>query len=74
MQEWYFGWEKVSCLERCPQFRSVPIEREVYCSSLVFCGLRNDAFELSLNTCVSANVIVGDCWHLLLGVLVTCVS
>ena len=18
MQEWYFGWEKVSCLERCP--------------------------------------------------------
>ena len=24
MQEWYLGWEKVSCLERCPQF----IERE----------------------------------------------
>ena len=23
MQEWYLGWEKVSCLERCPQFRSV---------------------------------------------------
>ena len=22
MQEWYLGWEKVSCLERCPQFRS----------------------------------------------------
>ena len=22
MQEWYLGWEKVSCLE-CPQFRSV---------------------------------------------------
>ena len=21
MQEWYLGWEKVSCLERCPQFR-----------------------------------------------------
>ena len=20
MQEWYLGWEKVSCLERCPQF------------------------------------------------------
>ena len=18
MQEWYFGWEKVSCLEKCP--------------------------------------------------------
>ena len=21
MQEWYLGLEKVSCLERCPQFR-----------------------------------------------------
>ena len=21
MQELYLGWEKVSCLERCPQFR-----------------------------------------------------
>ena len=29
MQEWYLGREKVSCLERCPQFRSVLIEREV---------------------------------------------
>ena len=29
MQEWYLGWEKVSCLERCSQFRSVFIEREV---------------------------------------------
>ena len=29
MQEWYLGWEKVSCLERCPQFRSDLIEREV---------------------------------------------
>ena len=28
MQEWYLEWEKVSCLERCPQFRSVLIERE----------------------------------------------
>ena len=30
---WYLGWEKVSwekvsCLEGCPQFRSVLIERE----------------------------------------------
>ena len=25
----YLGWEKVSCLERCPQFRSALIEREV---------------------------------------------
>ena len=29
VQEWYLGWEEVSCLERCPQFRSVLIEREV---------------------------------------------
>ena len=29
LQEWYLGWEKVSCLERCPQFRGVLIEREV---------------------------------------------
>ena len=28
MQEWYLGWEKVSCLERCPRFRSVLRERE----------------------------------------------
>ena len=28
MQEWYLGWEKVSCLEKCPQFRGVLIERE----------------------------------------------
>ena len=28
MQEWYLGWEKVSCLERCPQFRNILIERE----------------------------------------------
>ena len=34
MQEWYLGWEKVSCLERCPQFRSVLIERErFHCSA-----------------------------------------
>ena len=28
MQEWYLGWEKVSCLERCPQFRSVIIDNQ----------------------------------------------
>ena len=22
MQEWYFGWEKVSCLDRCPHCKS----------------------------------------------------
>ena len=26
MQEWYLEWQKVSCLERCPQFRGVLIE------------------------------------------------
>ena len=34
MQEWYLGWEKVSCLERCPQFRSVLIDL----SALFLCG------------------------------------
>ena len=30
LKEWYLGWEKVSCLERCPQFKSVLlIGREV---------------------------------------------
>ena len=28
MQEWHLGREKLSCLERCPQFRSVLIERD----------------------------------------------
>ena len=28
MQEWYLGWEKVSLLVRCPQSKSVLIERE----------------------------------------------
>ena len=31
MEEWYLGWEKVSCLEKCPQFGSVLIERETVC-------------------------------------------
>ena len=38
MQEWYLGWEKVSCLERCPQFRSVLIERErerFHCTAII---------------------------------------
>ena len=26
MQEWYLGWEKLSRLEKCPQFMSVLIE------------------------------------------------
>ena len=21
LKEWYLGWEEVSCIERCPQFR-----------------------------------------------------
>ena len=28
MQEWYLGWEMVSCLERYFQFSGVLIERE----------------------------------------------
>ena len=41
MQEWCLGWEKVSCLERCSQFRSVLIEREV-------------AYQTSTHSCISA--------------------
>ena len=26
LKEWYLGWEKVSCLESCPNFRSVLIK------------------------------------------------
>ena len=35
MQEWYLGWEKVSCLERCPRFRSV-LRKAPLCSYLRF--------------------------------------
>ena len=38
---WYLRWEKVSCLERCLQFRSVLIERErfhyIMCTILCVC-------------------------------------
>ena len=27
LKEWYLGWKKLSCLERCPQFKSVLIQR-----------------------------------------------
>ena len=37
----YLGWEKVSCLERYPQFRSVLIEREV----LLYSGCAGDEEE-----------------------------
>ena len=30
LKEWYLGWEKVSCLERCPQFWGVLIEEFLY--------------------------------------------
>ena len=30
MQEWYLRREKVSCLERCPQFRIVLIEVYIF--------------------------------------------
>ena len=29
MQEWYLGWEKVSCLERCPQCYRCAIDSAV---------------------------------------------
>ena len=29
MQEWYLGWEKVSCLERCPHFRGSTVTAKI---------------------------------------------
>ena len=41
LQEWYLGWEKVSCLDtyvcRCPHFRGVLIERS-HCN--LFCSVK----------------------------------
>ena len=42
MQEWYLGWEKVSCLERCTHFRSVLIRERgstvyKYVRSITYC-------------------------------------
>ena len=58
MQEWYLGWEKVSCLERCPQFRSVLREREVplyYC--VYTCGSSSDDVMLSVEVLVHWRVL-----------------
>ena len=44
MQEWYLGWEKVSCLERCPQFMGVSI---VLTFVLVLC-VRSHGFSHTL--------------------------
>ena len=37
LKEWYLGWEKVSCLERCPQFKSVHRVCYSLCISVVLC-------------------------------------
>ena len=44
MQEWYLGREKVSCLERCPQFMGVSI---VLTFALVLC-VRSHGFSHTL--------------------------
>ena len=48
MQEWYLGWEGVSCLERYPQIKSVLIERERG-STVVFFSYKSDTRRNSLN-------------------------
>ena len=55
MQEWYLGWEKVSCLERCPQFRSVLIERERF-----HCIYENESDLDSLSPSLSLSVSPGQ--------------
>ena len=52
MQELYLGWEKVSFLERRPQFRSVLIERErerFHCSNNP-CECERVYLSLSIST------------------------
>ena len=41
MQEWYLGREKVSCLERCPQFRNIFYREVPHCSSISFLNMYN---------------------------------
>ena len=31
LKEWYLGWENVSCLERCPQFKGYPYRPYIVC-------------------------------------------
>ena len=75
MQEWYLGREKVSCLERCPQFRCVLIESShcinctlysimyIYC--MFFVGTTNIErryyTEVYTNVCVLQNLELCVC-------------
>ena len=49
------GWEKVSCLERCPQFRSVLIERErfhcILCTTGMFRKICSNQDNDSIHNC-----------------------
>ena len=56
MQEWYLGWENVSCLERCPQFKSVLIEREVHIHSL------SASSSFTRSHTVSSRAVQSPCW------------
>ena len=53
MQEWYLGWEKVSCLERCPQFRSVLIEREVPLYYCVYTSVHEFGARRRVRECIN---------------------
>ena len=49
MQELYLGWEKVSFLERRPQFRSVLIERELGSTVVIIPVCVRESVYLSLS-------------------------
>ena len=48
LKEWYLGWEKVSCLERCPQFKCMYMY--ILCRRVVF-GVRKGAMFSQVSSC-----------------------
>ena len=60
MQEWYLGWEKVSCLERCPQFRSVR-ERG---STVLYMLLTHPFCLFESLSCYVSHSLLTLCYHL----------
>ena len=69
MQEW-LGWEKVSCLERCPQFRRVLKVNEILIELFVLYNLEmmKGVFSATFSnrivplvTVANSIIIVSDC-------------
>ena len=58
MQEWYLGWENVSCSEKFSQFRSV-LMREVPLYRLAVVVCQKPPLSLSNQGCVRATPAIG---------------